>query len=397
MSLPSIGLLSSLAELEAQQARWNALWERSRGASPLARAEHVALWVRQFSSEAAFRAVVIEDGGQLVAALPMVSRRWAGRWGWGALPLNEWSSGGSLLVDASAGALVFDRLVTGLRLTRWSLWSFSEVDLSLDAWSTFVAALERAGFACEYREQFTSGRVRVAGNWPDYLASRTKKHRHNLRRNLARLGSLAPSSFQFVFDAPPSDIPALLERGFEVEHRSWKGSVGSSVRQAEGMFDFHVRQAQTLAASGHLRLGYLEHQGQAIAFDYGFVGGNVYYRSKIGYDERFSAFSPGQLLAAAMFERLHEEQAVEWIDFMGPLSDALAKWATETYVAGRLLFAAPGMVGRTLFEAYRAAHRWKVHRRAVSAQYEQPAEATGTRGENGATQPAEAEAELVEA
>lgn len=350
--------LSSLAALRAVAGDWDDLWQRSPQAAPVARAELVAQWVEQFAPAAAFEALVIEQGGRFLAALPLVGRKLKGPLTLGGLPNNDWSDAGDLLLDQSCDAeAVLGTLAVGLRHAHWPLLCLDEVELGAPHWAAFVRALGRFGVKHETKTLFTSGRVRMAESWDAYLAARTKKHRHNMRRYLNRLQEAGPTEFKFYDNIAPQDAPQLLRRGFEVEDRGWKGAQGTSVLQTPGMFDYLCRQASVLAAAGQLRLGFLEHHGVPIAFDYGYAAAGIAYRAKIGYDEQFAWCCPGQLLGMHALERQHGGPGQRWTDFLGPLTDALEKWVTEPYHRQRLVVAQPSLMGRTLFEAYRAAAR----------------------------------------
>ncbi len=143
------------------------------------------------------------------------------------------------------------------------------------------------------------------------------------------------------------EVRQLLSEGFEVEHRSWKGQTGSSVFASPQVFDFHVRQATCLAQHGLLELTFLRHGSKPIAFEYGWSTGGVYYTPKVGFDEGYSRFTPGQLLRYLVLEKAFANEQLDTIDYLGPLSDATAKWITSSYPVSRLIVAT-GKLGRSL-------------------------------------------------
>jgi hypothetical protein len=150
-----------------------------------------------------------------------------------------------------------------------------------------------------------------------------------------------------------SELEALLNEGFEVEHRSWKGQEGSSVLANPAMRSFYLRQAARLAQWGSLELAFLRYQGKAIAFEYGWAVHGVYYTPKVGFDDEFAQFSPGQLLRYLLLKDFFS-RADRWtVDFLGPLSDATARWATNTYPISRLMIETGKASGKALLGAYR--------------------------------------------
>jgi hypothetical protein len=121
------------------------------------------------------------------------------------------------------------------------------------------------------------------------------------------------------------------------------------------MFEFFLRQARQLAAWGSLRLAFLEHRGRPIAFEYGWLAKGVYYSYKVGYDPEFASYGPGHLLRLHLLRALAAEPGVRLVDFHGPLTEALACWATRSYAIGRLVLAPPRIGSRLLLSALTAA------------------------------------------
>ena len=150
-------------------------------------------------------------------------------------------------------------------------------------------------------------------------------------------------------------METVLRRAFAVEHKSWKKDTGATVLGTPGMFEFYLRQASQLAAWGHLRLAFLEHRGEPIAFEFGWTAKGVYHCFKVGYDPAMAQVSPGQLLRMLLIERLHADSGHVMVDYQGPLSDAVARWTTGSYQIGRLVIAPHQLRSRALMAGYRAA------------------------------------------
>ena len=148
--------------------------------------------------------------------------------------------------------------------------------------------------------------------------------------------------------AQPSDdqeVALLLRQGFEIENQGWKNEAGTSVCCHADVLEFFTQQAQQLRRDGQLQLTFLEYQGQAIAFEYGWISKGTYYSPKVGYDERYAQLSPGQLLRYYLVAHFLRTPQVERFDFLGPLSTATAKWATHTYPIRRLICTNGSSVG----------------------------------------------------
>lgn len=359
--------LVSAAAIRAAAAAWDDLWWRSDATRPTARAELVAQWLEQFAPQAPLHTLVVEDRGQWVAALPLVRVRRCGVVGSGALPGNTWSPSGELLLDPSADAdAVLELLTAGLRELPWPLLWLESVAFDAPHWRALTAAVARADMPGDCRVQWHVPRIEIGHDWEAYQRQLSKKHLTKLikaERHLAQRGDV-----QCVMhsEVEPSQIKPLLRRAFEVENRGWKGDAGTAVLRTPGMFEFFVRQAVQLAEWGQLELSFLELDGRAVAFVYGFGAKGVSYWHKIGYDAEFSSFSPGQLLQYHILERFHREPDRAAVDCMGPFTDALGKWKPIVYPLGRLMIAPRQWLGRVMLHGCK--HWWPRIARLVGRQ-----------------------------
>jgi len=339
--------IDSLADFQAQAARWNALWQRSDSTLPTARAELAAAWVEHFAPGAAFRALVVEHQGQWVAGLPLVEGL---RCGWlrsGRLPVNEWSTNGDLLIDPRADQqVVGDQLAAGLRGLAWPLVWLDEVPVNAPRWRVLLKACDRAGVSHDYRPRWQVPVIPVGDDWEACRRRWSKRHRNKMTKAAQRLAQRGRVHYIRHTQPDTAELPGLVRRCFEVEDRSWKGESGTSVLRNEGMLEFFTRQAELLARYGHLELALLQVDSRPVGFIYGFRAKGVSYWHKIGYDPEFQCSTPGLLVQCLVLEELHGTPGCKAVDCMGPLSDALAKWRPETYEVGRLIAAPRSWIGR---------------------------------------------------
>src|SRR5688572_12426580 len=118
--MPTLRIIDTTREIRASAASWDNLWRRSGVELPTKRAALLAQWIDHFSPREAFRAILVEDHGRLVAALPLVSNRLVGIIPVGALPVNCWSGAGDLLLDEDCDRQeVLGCLVDGIRRLPW--------------------------------------------------------------------------------------------------------------------------------------------------------------------------------------------------------------------------------------------------------------------------------------
>jgi CelD/BcsL family acetyltransferase involved in cellulose biosynthesis len=359
MASPRLIQLDSVSEIRAVAAAWDDLWRRSEVALPIARAELVAQWLETVAPRATVRALAIEQDGQLVAALPLVGGQVHRLLRVGRLPANHWSWAGDLLVDPSAELEpAMELLAEAVGRLPWRLLWLEGVALESARWTAFAAAMESAGLAVAMREQFRVGDVEIDHNWAPYKATWSSNHRHQMRRMASRARKEGDLTLLVLRDVQQDQIESLLRRGFEVECRSWKGAEGTAVLKSPKIFDFYCRQARPLAKWGQLQLTYLELDGRPIAFEYGWNAKGVYCSPKVGYDEEFGRLTPGQLLRYELLQRFFTDPEQRRFDFVGPMSDATAKWTTGSYSIGRLVVSTRRRGGRALLGVLRRYWSW---------------------------------------
>jgi CelD/BcsL family acetyltransferase involved in cellulose biosynthesis len=343
----------SIATLRKAESAWDDLWERSEATLPTGRAELIAQWLEQFAPQSKFIAVAVEQDGQLVAALPLVERRIKHLVSAGSLPRNDWCWAGDLLVDPEADVpRVLSALVDEIRRLPWPLLWFDTIPFEQPRWQQLLAVLDRQQLSYAVKERFRMGTVEIveqlACDQAYYQAAWSGNHRRHMRKAMRRAKEEGGVMLDIRRPHAPDEVEAQLREGFEVEHRSWKGRDGTSVMNLPEQWEFYLRQATQIARYGQLELVFLRHQDRAIAFEYGWKSKGIYFTPKVGFDDTFSCLSPGQLLRYLLIEQAFVRPDRRSIDFLGPLCAATAKWSTNSYPVGRLVFETGGAGGRMM-------------------------------------------------
>jgi CelD/BcsL family acetyltransferase involved in cellulose biosynthesis len=346
-------IVDNLKDLACSESAWNNLWQRSDTAAPSARAEQLALWFETFAPTARFSALMVEDGGRLVAALPLVRRRLKKVLSVGALPSCEWTSGGDLLVDPHCDVpRALDVLVQGAAKGRWPLLWCENVPRDETRWQQFAAALSRAGWSADLRQQGQTAQTVINHDWDSYQARLSGDFRRSRKRYARRLEEHGKTELIVHRPTEPAEVDEFMRITFEVEDRSWKAAAGTSVLKNDGMLAFFQRQARLLAVQGQLEIVLLEHNGTPIASAYVWVAKGVRFVAKLGYDEAFRQFGPGQCLIMHYLKRLHADPDARVLDYWGRLMQWSLDWSTRVYNTARLVAAPPKVGSRGLFYAY---------------------------------------------
>jgi CelD/BcsL family acetyltransferase involved in cellulose biosynthesis len=366
--------LESVAELRRAAPAWNDLWRRSEVARPTARAEMIAGWCESFAAGRTAGAVVVEDGGQLVAALPILVGRLLGL-RVARLPGNEWSPAGELLLDGGADTEPACRaLADGLRQSRPGWMWLDAVPLDAKCWQSFFRVLEAGRYPYDTRRQFTAPTVDLAADWPTYLASRSRNHRQHVRKIARRAEKAGLLELARHERLSPDEVEPVLRACFELEAGGWKGRQRTAVLCVPKAWNFYLRQARQLAACGELRVAILHFDRRPIAFEYGWEAKGVRAVLKVGFDEASGRFSPGQLLRYLLLEELFGDPTLRMLDYMGPSTDATAHWATDAYARGRVVCSFSSLAGRAAIAGLRYGGPLvrKIRRRAASEPLARP-------------------------
>ena len=166
------------------------------------------------------------------------------------------------------------------------------------------------GWTCQVEREDTAPGVELPGDWDAFLASLTKKHRHELRRKLRRLQSAEGVK------ATTLESREAVEGAFDTfldlmqQSREDKRQFLTPERE-----DFFRAAARELADAGVLRLWLLEVGGRPVSttlcFDYD--GKRLLYNS--GFDPAYSDLSVG-LLLKAMCIRDAIDRGLRYFDFL---------------------------------------------------------------------------------
>jgi CelD/BcsL family acetyltransferase involved in cellulose biosynthesis len=295
--------------------------------------------------------------------VPLISRRVKKVVAVGAVPSCEWSAGGDLLLDPHCDAeSALDLLARGAAQRRWPLLWCDDVPRDEPRWQQLAAAMSRAGWSVDFRDQSKTAQTVISHDWASYEAGLDGDFRRTRKRYARRLEERGKLELVARRPTVPAEVDDLMQIVFEVEDRSWKGPAGTSVLRNDGMFAFFQRQARLLAAQGQLEIVLLEHEGTPIASAYVWAAKGVRFTAKLGYDEAFRQFGPGQCLMLRYLERLHADPDCRVVDYWGPLMQWSRDWSTRVYTTARLVAAPPRLSSRGLFYAYSRVRR----RRAAS-------------------------------
>jgi CelD/BcsL family acetyltransferase involved in cellulose biosynthesis len=225
--------------------------------------------------------------------------------------------------------------------------------------------IARRGWFGFVRDRFTRGLLAPDCDAETYqsraMAAKHRKELKRRRRRLAELGTVA-----FVELQPGDDLEAWLGEFLALEASGWKGREGTALGSAEADARYFREMARACHRAGCLGATALRLDGRPVAMQVMLGSGPIAYAFKIAYDESFSRFSPGVLLALDLIERVAGGSRLREVDSSAVRDHSMVNglWTERRHVES-LLVAGEGLAGLlvSLLPAVRflrrAVRRWR--------------------------------------
>lgn len=330
----TVEVLDSLDQLRSLETEWNRLWDASDCHFPFNRCEPLALALQTWFADRPLRIVVVREGAQLRAALPLVLSRRTGGLTVAELPNLCWNFGDPLLLDREGDrATVLRKLLRALMRLPVFYLHLDWIPLDASQWQLAMEQLRGAGHVVQCKRRFEVGVIDV----PESAAALTERWSKNTRKQLRRSErALAAEGHCRRVDYDPERLSEQLEAALQLEHAGWKGRGGSSILSDPVASRFFHQWATSLHREGRLNLEFLMLDDRPIAFDLGTQSGDVITSCKVSYSEAFKKWGPGQLLLAWQLRDCVMRKRCRWIDTIGPITEATRRWTTRTYPVGSL-------------------------------------------------------------
>lgn len=154
--------------------------------------------------------------------------------------------------------------------------------------------------------------ISVRGSATDYFNSLSKKFLRNYRRIGRRIEEQPEACFRFE----TGNAGVNAEQFMDIEHQSWKAERKTSIRSDESYVQFFRLLTERMQEQGWLRWAFLDIDGEPVAGQFMVQNGNTLYVVKIGFNEKFSKFSPGAALFGRVIKHAFESGGVKEINFM---------------------------------------------------------------------------------
>jgi CelD/BcsL family acetyltransferase involved in cellulose biosynthesis len=302
--------LLPLSELtEAEIGAWRDLADRAASPNPFFDPDFVLPAARGLDSFDQVGVVVVEEGGEWAACMPV--RRYSR---WHRLPLpcvGTWRHRYCLLGTPLLSSNVDDGVLAiadSMRETPGSAFAALEW---LPAEGPIAVELdESTPDPIPFDEMTRATIVRRREN--DYLEGRLKgKHRREFRRLSRALDAEVGAPLELV---DRTDDPKAIEDFLALEASGWKGRNATALAANPGHAEFFREMARGMARRGALELAFLEGGGRIAAARCSLLAGDGSFCFKIGFDEELKRFSPGRELELRLIDHFHDSERLQWMD-----------------------------------------------------------------------------------
>ena len=223
----------------------------------------------------------------------------------------------------------------------WELLFLGNVLEDSSVWTSLSAdpiedAMVESGPLCDYLDNTP---------YPQQLEKMSKNFRGNLRKARNKLAKEDATEFVTVTD--PVEIGEALKTFLEVEGSGWKRTSGTAIDCDAKLVAFYQSLAEHYAREGACEIHLLRLSGRCIAAQFCLRVEKSLYILKIGYDEAYSRFAPGNMLLEHLLQRSISTGDTEEINL---ISDASwhADWKPKTLKRNTIVVFNRSLPGRAM-------------------------------------------------
>lgn len=178
-----------------------------------------------------------------------------------------------------------------------------------EMWSSVVEEVAASVFV---REEFDRACFRPMDNHEDYIVKHVSKSiRKNTRRLSRRLED--EGEVEVVVSDASSDYEQLIQQFLEIEASGWKRESGTALVCKRSTKAFFESMVTASAEAGRVRFLSLNLDGKPVSILCDLYSPRHGFSYKTGFDDSYSAFSPGLLAEMFNLEKMHG-YGIEYVD-----------------------------------------------------------------------------------
>jgi CelD/BcsL family acetyltransferase involved in cellulose biosynthesis len=338
---------------------WRQLCQEGPCDQPFFRPEWIASSIRAFASKHPVLLITVRDGNRLRAVLPLLEEKTRAY----GFPVTKLRSAAN--PDHSPrfdfihgqGPGIEEALEAGwneLKNHHWEVIELVNVPEG-GAAELLLRGAREDGFLtyqylCARTPYILLGGYKPGADFSQF--ARSPRFRYKLRhrwRSLEKTGTI-------LLRRVEAADREILQQFYGLEQRGWKGKRGTAIACNGETRQFYDSIANYAAQYGYLSLYFLRQGDAAVAAHFALTYGGRYYPLKIAYDETYSQYGPGHLIAGAVL-RDCAARGVSEFDWLGHWTEAKAEWASEVRPHNFCYIFRPSLAGRILRAQTLLGHR----------------------------------------
>lgn len=194
----------------------------------------------------------------------------------------------------------------------------------------------------------------TTGTYEPFLSGLSKNFRRSLKRARQHLDELPGVQLTTTQNGP--ELEERFEAFLDVEASGWKGTLGSgtAIKLDPSLRSFYHSLTRTLSAAGKVSINTLTTDGKCIAAQFCLLQDDTTYILKIGYDEGYKRYAPGNLLMDLLIKRSMDDCTIKNINL---ITDAEwhEDWRPKSYDKSKLYIfnATPlGLIAFVIMRSY---------------------------------------------
>lgn len=165
--------------------------------------------------------------------------------------------------------------------------------------------------------------IRVPKSPDEYFAGLSANFRKNLNKASRRLEQL--KNFSFNFCESTRTIRKNTIRFLETENHGWKGLRETSIKNYPSSARMFEMAAERLTSQNMMAFSFIETGDKTIAAQYAMRASRILYTLKMGYDEDYSEYSPGNMLLLKVIEAACQSGCFDELNLISGATK-LEKW-----------------------------------------------------------------------
>jgi CelD/BcsL family acetyltransferase involved in cellulose biosynthesis len=311
-----VEMVQTLDQLESHSVAWNRLTFESLNCLPMLSYAWIASYLEhQLESGEGWFCLFAYDNSELVGVLPVVFstvsllkvRRLKAR-----TPHNNHTFSIDFLIKQGREKEIISLFLSCINRIRPAVLGLKLKHLPAFSPSLSVLAGGIKGVVSEVEFDGQGSFIKVEGTCQEFKERLSTRFNRNLRRLRRKLASLKDVNVSFLTEKYVTE--GELIRFMQIEASGWKSRTGTAIIQSPSLVLFYRALVHRLTALGWLEWHFLDAEEKTIAGHLAIRVNRSLVIYKIGYDEAYSSYSPGQVLFERMVERAFTTGDVDEID-----------------------------------------------------------------------------------